>query len=188
MNESEEIRHCVELLLKGKVIIYPTDTIWGLGCDATNARAIDKLFKIKNRPENKSLIILVDSVERIKDYVCNVPPITADLIGAAKKPLSIIFDKGKNLAKNVSADETVCVRVVGDGFCGKLIKALGRPITSTSANMSGEPSPKTFGDISEKLKNASDYVVELYRDVAKSPKPSTIIRLHDNNEFDIIRS
>lgn len=184
----DEIKYCANLLREGKVIIYPTDTIWGLGCDATNSKAIERLFEIKNRPSNKSLIVLVDSIERLNDYIVDVPKITPDLIKAAKKPLSIIFDEKKNLAKNVSSDQTICVRVVNNDFCKKLIQELGRPITSTSANISGESSPLSFAQISQTLKDRVDYVVKTGQEIITTPKPSTIIRLHNNNEFEIIRN
>ncbi|MBR4837295.1 MAG: threonylcarbamoyl-AMP synthase [Bacteroidales bacterium] len=184
----QEVELCVKLLSEGKVFIYPTDTIWGIGCDATNAKAIDKIFKIKNRPAGKGLIILVDTVERIKDYVKNPSPIAADLIKAAKNPLSIIYKDSMGLAKNLSGDGSVCIRVTTNEFCKEVIRRLGRPITSTSANLSGEPSPSNFVDISENMKRLADYVVSLYHDVIVKPKASTIIKINDDNTFEIVRS
>lgn len=184
----QEVELCVKLLSEGKVFIYPTDTIWGIGCDATNAKAIDKVCKIKNRPAGKGLIILVDSIDRLKDYVKNPSPIAEDLIKAAHNPLSIIYKESKGLAKNLSSDGSVCVRVTTNEFCQEVIRRLGHPITSTSANMSGEPSPANFSDISEKMKNAADYVVSLYHDVIVKPKASTIIKINDDNTFEIVRS
>lgn len=184
----QEVELCVKLLTEGKVIVYPTDTIWGIGCDATNAKAIDKIFKIKNRPPGKGLIILVDSIDRLKDYVKNPSPIAADLIKAARNPLSIIYKESKGLAKNLSADGSVCIRVTTNPFCQEVIKRLGHPITSTSANLSGEPSPANFVDISELMKNAADYVVGLYHDVIVKPKASTIIKINDDNTFEVVRS
>jgi len=184
----EEVELCVKLLSEGKVFIYPTDTIWGIGCDATNVKAIDKIFKIKKRPADKALIILVDSVARLKDYVKNPSPVAADLIKAAKNPLSIIYKESKGLAKNLSSDGSVCIRVTTNEFCKEVIKRLGRPITSTSANLSGEMSPANFIDISEAMKNSVDYVVSLYHDVIVKPKASTVIKINDDNSFDIVRS
>ena len=184
----QEVELCVKLLSEGKVFIYPTDTIWGIGCDATNAKAIDKIFKIKNRPAGKGLIILVDTVERIRDYVKNPSPIAADLIKAAKNPLSIIYKESTGLAKNLSGDGSVCIRVTTNEFCKEVIRRLGRPITSTSANLSGEPSPSNFVDISENMKNSADYVVSLYHEVIVKPKASTIIKINDDNTFEIVRS
>ncbi|MDY6436185.1 MAG: L-threonylcarbamoyladenylate synthase [Bacteroidales bacterium] len=185
----EEVNICVKMLAEGKVIVYPTDTIWGIGCDATNPRAIDRISKIKQRPaDKKGLIILVDEIERIKDYVKSPSPIVGDLIKSATNPLSIIYKESMGLAKNLSADGSVCIRVTTNEFCKEVIRRLGHPITSTSANLSGEPSPSNFIDISENMKNAADYVVSLYHDVVVKPKASTIIRMNDDNTFDIIRS
>lgn len=184
----EEVELCVKLLKEGKVFVYPTDTIWGIGCDATNSKAIDKIFKIKNRPVGQGLIILVDSIERLKDYVVAPSPVVADLIKAAKNPLSIVFKQSKGLAKNLSSDGSVCVRVTSNEFCKEVIKRLGAPITSTSANLHGEPSPANFTDITENMKQSADYVVSLYHDVVVKPKASTIIKINDDNTFDVLRS
>lgn len=120
----QEVNRCVDYLKQGKVILYPTDTIWGLGCDATNSKAVERLFRIKNRPLGKGLIILVDSIERISDYVVNMPAVARDLIAAAHNPLSIIYSESKGLAKNISADGTVCVRVTSNELCKEVIKNL----------------------------------------------------------------
>ncbi|MBR6774814.1 MAG: threonylcarbamoyl-AMP synthase [Bacteroidales bacterium] len=182
-----EVNKCCEFLEQGKVIIYPTDTIWGIGCDATNSKAVEKIFKIKGRSKGKSLIVLVDSIEMLKDYVKNFPPIAPDIIKAAKNPLSIIYSESKGLAENVSADKTICIRVVDNVFCKALIHKLGRPITSTSANLTGDKAPSIYVEITEKIKSSVDYVVGLYHDVLTKPKASTIIRLYEDNHFDIIR-
>ena len=183
----EEVKKTVEALKAGKTILYPTDTIWGIGCDATNSKACDRVYEAKKRPANKSLIILVDTAERLKDYVSEVPSIAYDLIANAMYPLSIIFEEGKNLAKNVSSDKSVCIRVVDNEFCKEVIRQLGRPITSTSANLSGQPSSLTFNEISEDVKQSVDYIVGLYHDTIGKPKSSTIIKLHSDNTFEIIR-
>ncbi|HJH60211.1 MAG TPA: threonylcarbamoyl-AMP synthase [Bacteroidetes bacterium] len=184
----QEVNRCVDYLKQGKVILYPTDTIWGLGCDATNSKAVERLFRIKNRPLGKGLIILVDSIERISDYVVNMPAVARDLIAAAHNPLSIIYSESKGLAKNISADGTVCVRVTSNELCKEVIKKFGRPITSTSANISGDPSPMYYGEISDNVKQLVDYEVLLFHDVLTKPKPSTIIRLFEDNTFKVIRS
>ena len=184
----EEVQRTVSFLKAGKTILYPTDTIWGVGCDATNSKACDKVFAVKQRPASKSLIVLVDSVDRLQDYVVNVPAIACDLIKAAKKPLSIIYAEGKNLARNVSSDKSICIRVVNHEFCKEVIRRLGRPITSTSANLSGQPSPLTYNDITEEMKQSVDYTVQLYHDVMERPKSSTIIRLFEDNTFEIVRN
>lgn len=189
MNAFEnEVDLCVKLLKEGKVIVYPTDTIWGIGCDATNSKAIDKIFKIKNRPQGQGLIILVDSIERLKEYVVDPSPVVADLISASKNPLSIVFKQSKGLAKNLSSDGSVCIRVTSNEFCKAVIAKLGAPITSTSANLHGEPSPANFIDITEDLKKSVDYVVDLYHDEVVKPKASTIIRIKEDNTFDVLRS
>lgn len=188
MNDFEiEVNKCCELLEQGKVILYPTDTIWGIGCDATNPEAVEKIFDIKERSKGKSLIVLVDSIEMLKEYVMNFPPVAPDIIKAAKNPLSVIYSESKGLAKNVSADSTICIRVVDNEFCKALIRKLGRPITSTSANLAGDAAPSIFVEITEQIKSSVDYVVQLYHDVLTKPKASTIIRLYEDNSFDIIR-
>lgn len=184
----EEVERTVSFLKAGKTILYPTDTIWGVGCDATNSKACDKVYVVKKRPTNKSLIILVDTAERLADYVVNVPAIAYDLIKAAKSPLSIIYAESKNLARNVSADKSICIRVVNHDFCKEVIRRLGKPITSTSANLSGQPSPLTYNDITEEMRQSVDYTVQLYHDVLAKPKSSTIIKLNGDNTFEIIRS
>lgn len=183
----QEIERTVTHLKAGKVILYPTDTIWGLGCDATNSKAVERIFEIKQRPSNKSLIVLVDSVEMLRNYVKDMPDIAVDLILKSSTPLSIIYDEGKNLAKNISSDKSICIRVVRNEFCQEIIRRLGKPITSTSANLSGEPSSLTFNDISKKILEGTDYTVQLYHDILTKPKSSTIIKLHRDNTFDIIR-
>lgn len=182
-----EVNKCCELLEQGKVIIYPTDTIWGIGCDATNPKAVEKIFKVKERSKGKGLIVLVDSIEMLKEYVNNFPPIAPDIIKATKNPLSIIYSESKGLAENVSADKTICIRVVNNDFCKALIHKLGRPITSTSANLAGDKAPSIYVEITEHIKSSVDYVVALYHDVLTKPKASTIIRLYEDNHFDIIR-
>ena len=183
----EEVERTVSFLKAGKTILYPTDTIWGVGCDATNSRACEKVYIAKKRPTNKSLIVLVDTFERLQNYVVSVPAIAYDLIKAAKKPLSIIYAESKNLAKNVSADKSVCIRVVNHDFCKEVIRRLGKPITSTSANLSGQPSALTYNDITEEMKQSVDYTVQLYHDIMARPQSSTIIRINEDNTFDILR-
>lgn len=187
MNYQQEIERTVTHLKAGEVILYPTDTIWGLGCDATNSKAVERIFEIKQRPSNKSLIVLVDSVEMLRDYVKDMPEIAVDLVLKSSTPLSIIYNEGKNLAKNISSDKSICIRVVRNDFCQEIIRRLGKPITSTSANLSGEPSSLTFNDISKTILERADYTVQLYHDILTKPKSSTIIRLHNDNSFDIIR-
>lgn len=184
----EEVERTVAFLKAGKTILYPTDTIWGVGCDATNSKAIEKVYEAKKRPSSKSLIILVDSMERLSDYVVNVPVIAYDIIKKAKAPLSVIYPESKNLAKNVSTDKSVCIRVVNHPFCQEVIRQLGKPITSTSANLTGQPPALTYNDITEEMKHSVDYTVQLYHDTMSKPKSSTIIKLFEDNTFEIVRN
>jgi L-threonylcarbamoyladenylate synthase len=190
MNEetTTEILRTLRVLKDGGVILYPTDTIWGIGCDALNPRAVDQVYKIKNRMETKSLIILVDSFEMLKQYVDKVPDIALDLINSIDNPVTVIYDSAVNLPKNVSAsDGTIAIRIVRDEFCRQLIHELDRPLVSTSANVSGEESPMIFNKISESIKLQVDYVVRLYHDRFNQARASTIIRLSSNGEYRIIR-
>ncbi len=189
INMENEINKAVEMLRKGKVILYPTDTIWGIGCDATQPKAVEKVYKIKIRPgEKKQSIVLLDSIDKIERYVKKVPEVTRDLIEQSPGPLTIIFDNGKNVAKNVlSSDGTIAIRVVKGDFCVEMIKRLGKPIVSTSANVSGEDAPIVFSDISDEIVSKVDYVVNVHRERIKSVKASTIIKLETNNSFTIIR-
>jgi L-threonylcarbamoyladenylate synthase len=185
----EEIKLAVEFLRKGKVILYPTDTIWGLGCDATNAKAVERIFKIKKRSENKSLITLIDSVESLNTYVKDVPPVAYDLIKNAANPISIVFPGAMNLAKNaIGPDGTVCIRVTRSEFCQEVVRNLGVAIASTSANISGEPTPLSFSQVSPEIIASVDHVVGLYQDELSIPKASTIIRLLANGQFEILRA
>ncbi len=184
----KEIYKSVEILKNGGTILYPTDTIWGIGCDATNSKAVQKVLKIKNRPKNFSFIILVEKAPRINEYVEEIPEITWDLLSGFDLPVTVIYPKAKNLAKNVIAkDGTIAIRVVKDEFCQQVIAKLGKPIVSSSANLTGEPSPVMFKDISEELKKQVDYIVPIRQDKLSKTKASTIIKLKLNGEFDIIR-
>ncbi|MFO8129414.1 MAG: L-threonylcarbamoyladenylate synthase [Bacteroidales bacterium] len=184
----EEVKRTAGFLSRGKTILYPTDTIWGIGCDATSSKAVQRVFKIKRRIEKKSMIILVDSFDKIEQYVTHVPEIACDLIESIDTPLTIIYPKARNLAKSlVAADNTIAIRVVKDEFCQQVIRTFGKPIVSTSANISGEPNPVVYSDISNIIKNEVDYIVPLYRNRVKLFKPSKIIKLEQGGEFNVIR-
>jgi L-threonylcarbamoyladenylate synthase len=184
----EDIIKTVEVLKAGGVILYPTDTIWGIGCDATNAKAVQKLIQIKNRPKEFSFIILLENNQKITDYVKEVPEILWDLLNSFDAPTTIIYPNAKKLAKNVIADDgSIAIRVVDDEFCMKLISAFGKPIVSSSANFSGESSPVMFKDISPELKKKVDYIVKINQRKLNKVKASTIIRLKMNGEFDVVR-
>ena len=168
-------------------ILYPTDTVWGLGCDATNELAVDKIYKIKNRAESKSLIILVNSIDMLQQYVEHVPQEALDLLKEAKRPTTIVYPRPKNLAKNVvAADNTVAIRIVKHEFCENLIKEFGKPIVSTSANISGQPTPKSFGEISQAILDSVDYVVALQQD-SISGISSRILKINLDDTIEVIR-
>src|ERR1035437_5333686 len=185
----QELWRAVEILRSGGTILYPTDTIWGIGCDATNFKAVENVYKLKHRVESKSLIVLLNDESKLSDYVEKVPDISYDLINSLNKPTTIIYSNAKNLASNVVAqDGSIAIRVTKDQFCRDLIKLFGKPIVSTSANISGDPSPIIYRDVPEDILNGVDYIVNLYHERMNSPKPSTIIRLFENGEFIIIRN
>lgn len=185
----EIIKETITYLKEGKTILYPTDTIWGIGCDATNAKAVQKVYKIKRREESKSMIVLLDSADKLGDYMKKVPEVAYDLIENMENPLTIIYPEAIGFAKNVIAkDKSIAIRVVKNEFCIELIKAFGKPIVSTSANISNEPAPLTFSKISEQIKDEVDYTVDLYQNQINKVKPSTIIKLEADGEFKIIRS
>ena len=183
----EKIKQAIETLKKGGALLYPTDTIWGIGCDATNEEAVEKVIQIKSRGKEKSFIILVESVNRLERLVPKFPDVCYDLIDYADKPLTIIYEDVKGVAKNVLAqDGSVGIRVTKDPLCQQLIRGLNRPIVSTSANFSGEPSPTKFSDIPERLKSQLDFILdERTEEVTK--KASTIIKIGKNSSVQIIR-
>ena len=189
MSLETDIKKAVEYLKKGKIILYPTDTIWGIGCDATNSKAVQQIYKLKGRSETKSMIILLDSPDKLTSYVKDVPPIAYDLIKSSASPLTIVYPKARNLSKNLIApDGSIAIRIVKGRFSGAMVREFGKPVVSTSANLSGQPSPALFHQISEDIINSVDYVAESFRNVIKTVKPSTIIKLEDNGKFTIIRS
>lgn len=184
----DEINKALEVIKNGGVILYPTDTIWGLGCDATNAATVDKLLKIKNRPAEKSLIVLLDVDSKLQSYVKEIPEVAYDLIEYAENPLTIIFSDAKNLADNViNADGSVGIRIVKHDFCTPLIQRFRKPIVSTSANLSGKPSPKFFDDIDPEILGTVDYVVDFEQENRNIKKPSTIMKLTPSGQFEFIR-
>lgn len=184
----QTINQVVSILREGGVILYPTDTIWGIGCDATNPEAVAKIYKIKQREDSKSMLVLIDKVGRIPSYVAEMPDLAWDLVELAEKPLTIIYPNAKNLAKNLIApDGSVGIRVANHDFCSKLIERLGKPIVSTSANVSGKPFPKSFHDIEKEIKDKVDYIVSEEFDHPVSDKPSGIIMLGLNGEIKVIR-
>jgi L-threonylcarbamoyladenylate synthase len=184
----DEIKKCAELLREGKVIIYPTDTVWGIGCDATNEKAVRRIYEIKQRQESKSMLVLLEKFEKVPLYVERIPLVAWDLVPFTERPTTYIYPAARNFAKNmIPADGTIAIRIVNDCFCNRLISAFGKPIVSTSANISGSSAPVTFGDISSDILNAVDYVVpEQYAD-STDFKPSRIIKFLDDYNFCVVR-
>jgi L-threonylcarbamoyladenylate synthase len=184
----EDIVNSLKILKEGGVILYPSDTIWGFGCDATNNDAVEKIFRIKSRNDSKSFIILVDSVAMLERYVKDIPEIALDLIEVSETPITIIYPKAKNLAPAIPAEDgSVGIRVCMDEFCNKLIGRFRKPIVSTSANISGEPSPSHFMEIQEKIIQAVDYTVEYKREDRQKHLPSPVIKVEQNGVIKIIR-
>lgn len=184
----EELEKALAVLKSGGLILYPTDTIWGIGCDATNEEAVKKVFRLKGRSEAKSLIVLLDNENKLASYVREIPDVAYDLMEYAEHPLSIIHSDAKNLASNViNEDGSVGIRIVKHEFCKQLIQRFRLPIVSTSANISGQESPKNFADIAEEIINGVDYVVNLEQDLLEEKRPSTILKLAPDGQFTFIR-
>ncbi len=186
-NPIEHIDEINPFLQQGKTILYPTDTIYGIGCDATNENAVDKIFEIKNRPKEKSLIILVDSVEMLKKYVTVTNEIES-LITSFELPTTVIYSNPRGLAKNaINSDNTIAIRVVNHKFCKELIHQFGKPIISTSANISGEKNPVSFSAISEDIKNKVDFIVNEKYDTSIYKFPSKLIKINADNSIEYLR-
>ena len=184
----QEIEKSLQVLKDGGIILYPTDTIWGIGCDATNAEAVAKVFKLKGREESKSMIILLDSENKLASYVNDIPEVAYDLIEYAENPLTIIYSGAKNLAPNtINKDGSVAIRIAKNDFCQQLIQRFRKPIISTSANKSGEPSPATFPEITDDILKGVDYIVDWEQTVSSPKKPSTIMKLEPDGRFKFIR-
>jgi len=185
---NDDIQKALEVLKKGGVILYPTDTIWGIGCDATNAKAVERVYEIKKREDSKSMLVLLENPNLILGYVDEMPDVAWDLIEFAEKPLTIIYDKAKNLATNLIADDgSVGIRITKEAFTQKLIQRFRKPIVSTSANISGQPSPQCFDEISDEIKSKVDYVVNYRQSEPENPQPSSIIKLGVSGLIKIIR-
>ena len=181
-----EISIANQFFNKGKTILYPTDTVWGLGCDATNTKSVEKIYQLKNRVESKSLIVLVSSLHMLKKYV-SVPQKAIEILNNIIKPTTIIYQNPKGFAKNtIASDNTIAIRIIEDDFCRKLIKRFGRPIVSTSANISGEDTPKSFSEISTTILDSVDYIVNLQQ-YSMNTKSSTIIKI-DGDTIQVIRA
>ena len=184
----EEIKKACDVMYKGGVILYPTDTVWGIGCDATNEEAVRRVYEIKRRADSKAMLVLVDSPVKVDFYVQDVPSVAWDLIEMTTKPLTIIYDGARNLAPNLIAEDgSVGIRVTSEEFSKQLCFRFKKAIVSTSANISGEPAPAVFSEISEEIKNAVDYIVDYRRDEKGPAKPSSIIKLGKGGVVKVIR-
>ncbi|MEI8114079.1 MAG: L-threonylcarbamoyladenylate synthase [Bacteroidia bacterium] len=184
----DDIKAAIAVLQKGGIILYPTDTIWGLGCDASNEDAVQRIYAIKNRVDSKSMLVLMENPALIERYIDEVPDVAYDLIELTDKPLTIIYDGAKNLAKNLIADDgSIGIRITSEAFSSELIRRFKLPIVSTSANISGNPSPACFSEIDQEIIDSVDYVVKYLQNDAQKAVPSSIIKLGRGGEIKIIR-
>ena len=182
-----EIENALKVLKQGGLILYPTDTVWGIGCDATNYEAVNKIYKLKQRKESKSLICLVNNLSMLEKHVDQVPKLAYTLLELAVNPTTVIYDKPAGVAENlIASDNTLAIRIVKHDFCQKLIRYLGRPIVSTSANIAGQSTPRSFKEISDEILKGVDYVVNLQSENANGT-PSTIIKLGLDGTVKVIR-
>jgi L-threonylcarbamoyladenylate synthase len=188
LNVNKEIKKALEVLNAGGVILYPTDTVWGIGCDATNEEAVKRVYEIKKRVDSKALLLLVDSDVKVDFYVEEVPSVAWDLLEVADKPLTVIYEGARNLAPNLLAEDgSVGIRITHEEFSKQLCFRFRKAIVSTSANISGDPTPRCFDEISEEIKEMVDYVVDYRREDTSKPKPSSILKLGKGGEITIIR-
>lgn len=184
----DDLKKACEVLRKGGVILYPTDTIWGIGCDATREDAVKRIYEIKRRSDSKSMLVLLDSPDKLNRYIGDLPDIAPDLIECSDKPLTIIYSGAKNLAANlIASDGTIGIRITKEEFSKKLCRRFGKPIVSTSANFSGEPAPANFSEINPEIFRLIDYAVNYRSDEKQKSNPSSIIRLEENGTIKIIR-
>ncbi|WP_412475955.1 L-threonylcarbamoyladenylate synthase [Flavobacterium sp. TBRC 19031] len=187
MNNNEEVHKAFEVIQNGGIILYPTDTVWGIGCDATNAEAVKKIYALKQREETKSMIVLMNGEKMMYNVFKDIPEVAWQILDLSEKPTTLILDNPRNVAANLIADDkTLGVRIVKEPFCFKLMERMKKPLVSTSANISGQPTPKSFKEISPEIINGVDYVVNLHRDKI-CDKPSTIIKLTSDSQVKIIR-
>ncbi len=184
---NQEVQKAFEVIANGGIILYPTDTVWGIGCDATNELAIKKIYTLKKRAESKSMIVLMNGEKMMYQVFKNIPEVAWQIIDLSEKPTTLILDKPQHIAKNIIAeDETLGVRIVKEPFCFKLMERMKKPLVSTSANISGMPTPKSFKEIAPEIIKGVDYVVNLHQEKI-CDKPSTIIKLGLDNQVKVIR-
>jgi L-threonylcarbamoyladenylate synthase len=184
----DEVAKAFKVLQEGGIILYPTDTIWGIGCDATNTEAIQKIYRLKQRDEAKSMIILVDTENKLESYISEVNPLAYDLIEYAENPLTLIMPGAKNISPAlIAADGSVGIRVTSHDFCKQVIQRLRKPLVSTSANISGKPSPQYFSQVDQDIIDGVDYVVDIDQHSKEIKNPSTIMKLAPDGKFEFIR-
>ncbi len=184
----EDIKKACEIMQQGGVILYPTDTVWGIGCDATNSDAVERVFRIKKRADNKAMLVLLDNPAKLQTYVQDVPDIAWDMIDLTDSPLTIIYEGAKNLAPNlVSEDGCIGIRITDELFSKELCKQFRKPLVSTSANVSGSDTPLFFDEISNEIKQSVDYIVQFRQKDKTKTKPSSIVKLLKNGTINIIR-
>lgn len=189
--DKQDLQQALKVLREGGVILYPTDTVWGIGCDATNADAVARVYEIKKRVDSKAMLVLLDGAGKLQGYVDKVPETAWLLLEASEgqRPMTIIYPKAKNLAPNLlAADGSVGIRITSEPFTKVLCEQLRHPIVSTSANISGEPTAKTFKEISQELLETVDYVCQFRRNDTTTYKPSSIIKIDEKERITIIRS
>ena len=183
----KQLKNCIQHLKNGGLILYPTDTIWGIGCDASKTEAVKKVYTLKKRIDTKALICLVTDDRMLSKYIKQIPEVALDIIEVAENPTTIVYDAPQNLASNlIGSDNTIAIRIPDDDFCFQLLRQFNGAIVSTSANISGQPSPKSFSEISDDILKGVDYVVNSQFE-KKSAKPSSIIKLTNSGLVTIIR-
>ncbi len=189
MFENDNLKDIAAILKTGGLILYPTDTIWGIGCDATNADAVNRVYELKQRDKSKSFVLLANSLEMVKKYVVDLHPRIDTLLHFHVRPLTVVYDQARNLPNNVTAaDGSIAIRIVQDSFCQKLIAKLGRPLVSTSANISNEPFPTHFGSISSAVIRGVDYVVKYRQHERPDTQPSVVVRFDKDGELIFLRN
>ena len=184
----QDVNKALEIIKAGGIILYPTDTIWGIGCDATNEKAVSRIYRLKQREDSKSMLVLLHTQNLLPSYISEVPDIAWELIEVADRPMTIIYPGAKNLAANIiSSDGTIGIRITNDTFCCSLLEKLKKPLVSTSANISGRPSPANFTEIEAEIINGVDYVVTWRQDDLHRSEPSSIIKVGLGGEIKVIR-
>ena len=186
---SDDIEQCISVLRNGGIILYPTDTIWGIGCDATNEKAVDRIFQLKNRPDEKALIVLVADETDVLKHVANTDLRVFDYVKQLQRPVTVVYDGAIGLADNlVGKDGSVAIRITNDTFCKHLVKRFRKPIVSTSANVSGQPAASNFSEIKEEIKNGVDFVVKYRQDDHSIASSSMVIRWNKDATVTVLRS